>query len=257
MADQRACADYVDALNEPVDNTLAAPARGEVDAHLARCAGCRALLTDLRRIKDHGRIARTSGAAAPRVERGALPSECRGCRIAPAAADRLCAGSPPPPASCSQWAQLLVYSAPFRAKPAYMHGEQLCTACTRDARRSGGRQSRQLRCPGSVESIAVELRLAEEHYTKAIAGLEQIAKSQEHELDPQVVATLRRSLQIIDQAIAESRTALSSAPGESPRSGESVRSAAAESRPAAGRHRPHERDAKRQSGRRGADRPKV
>src|SRR5262249_26316753 len=63
-----------------------------------------------------------------------------------------------------------------------------------------------------VQSIESELRQAEEHYEKAIVGLEQIARTGEGALDPQVAATLRKNLGVIDQAIAESRTALNAQP---------------------------------------------
>ncbi len=55
--------------------------------------------------------------------------------------------------------------------------------------------------------------MAEQHYEKAITGLEQIAKSGEGALDPQVAATLRNNLGVIDQAISDSRVALAQQPG--------------------------------------------
>jgi hypothetical protein len=63
-----------------------------------------------------------------------------------------------------------------------------------------------------VQTVAMELRIAEEHYEKAITGLEQIAKAEQASLDPQVAAVLQKNLGIIDQAIRESRVALQSQP---------------------------------------------
>jgi hypothetical protein len=63
-----------------------------------------------------------------------------------------------------------------------------------------------------VQSVEMELSLAEQHYEKAIAGLEQIAKAGEGVLDPQIAATLQKNLGVIDQAIRDSRTALQSQP---------------------------------------------
>jgi hypothetical protein len=60
------------------------------------------------------------------------------------------------------------------------------------------------------------LRLAEQHYEKAISGLEKIAAAQQRELDPQVAATLQKNLGVIDQAISESRAALRAQPSSIP-----------------------------------------
>jgi hypothetical protein len=69
-----------------------------------------------------------------------------------------------------------------------------------------------------VESVEAEFRLAEQHYQNAIAKLEQAARLDQaasggdNALDPQTAAMLQKSLQVIDQAIAESRAALRSEP---------------------------------------------
>ena len=63
-----------------------------------------------------------------------------------------------------------------------------------------------------VASVEAEFRAAEAHYDKAIQGLEQIAKSEGGEIDPQVAAVLQKNLQVIDQAIGESRAALKMQP---------------------------------------------
>jgi hypothetical protein len=67
----------------------------------------------------------------------------------------------------------------------------------------------------SVESVAAEFEAAEQHYQKAIADLETIARQETGELDPQVAAVLQKNLTVIDQAISESRTALQSQPASS------------------------------------------
>jgi hypothetical protein len=65
-------------------------------------------------------------------------------------------------------------------------------------------------------AIEAELRAAEQHYEKAISGLEQIAKSEQGSLDPQTAATLQKNLAVIDQAISESRAALRAQPASEP-----------------------------------------
>ena len=64
-----------------------------------------------------------------------------------------------------------------------------------------------------VQSIENELQLAADHYENAIAGLEKVASASDVPLDPEVVATLRKNLELIDGAIDESRAALRSQPG--------------------------------------------
>jgi hypothetical protein len=63
-----------------------------------------------------------------------------------------------------------------------------------------------------VRSVETEFKLAEEHYQNAIAGLEQITRTESTALDPQVASVLRKNLDVIDQAIGESRAALQTQP---------------------------------------------
>ena len=73
-----------------------------------------------------------------------------------------------------------------------------------------------------VQSVETEFRLAEQHYQNAIAKLEQAAQldqasaDQSAAIDPQTAAMLQKNLQVIDQAIAESRSALRSEPQSAP-----------------------------------------
>jgi hypothetical protein len=60
------------------------------------------------------------------------------------------------------------------------------------------------------------LRLAEEHYEKAIQGLEQIANAEKSVLDPRTAATLQKNLSVIDAAINQSRAALREQPASEP-----------------------------------------
>jgi hypothetical protein len=71
----------------------------------------------------------------------------------------------------------------------------------------------------AVESVESEFRQAEQHYQNAIAKLEQAARldqaakdGTQASLDPQTAAMLQKNLQVLDQAIAESRSALHAEP---------------------------------------------
>ena len=64
----------------------------------------------------------------------------------------------------------------------------------------------------AAEAIEAELRLAEEHYQKAISGLERIASDENAAFDASTSATLQKNLAVINQAIDESRAAVRSEP---------------------------------------------
>ena len=66
--------------------------------------------------------------------------------------------------------------------------------------------------PELVQDVETELKLAEEHYVKAIAGLEAIARAEGSELDPQTAQVLQSNLTVIDAVIGESREALRTEP---------------------------------------------
>jgi len=68
----------------------------------------------------------------------------------------------------------------------------------------------------SVEVVAEELRLATQHYERAIAELEALAKTGDGALDPALTAVLQQNIQTIDRAIDESRGALASNPESEP-----------------------------------------
>jgi anti-sigma factor RsiW len=60
----------------------------------------------------------------------------------------------------------------------------------------------------SVQDVTDELDQALEHYGRAVAGLETLAREDGASMDPAVSAALQTNLTAIDRAIAESRTAL-------------------------------------------------
>ncbi len=60
--------------------------------------------------------------------------------------------------------------------------------------------------------VAEELKAAESHYEKAIAGLEQIIAQNGEVLPQETAAVLNRNLDLIENAIRESRTAIATEP---------------------------------------------
>src|SRR5690606_29488556 len=63
-----------------------------------------------------------------------------------------------------------------------------------------------------VQSINDDLTAVVEHYESAIGKLEQAVKSDDGSIDPQMAATLQKNLPVLDQAIAETQSALKSEP---------------------------------------------
>jgi len=180
-------------LIEYADGALSGRAHADVDAHIASCRECSAVVDDLRRVQSAVRRLpplEPSHAAWPRIERalrasGASPRRSRWPWLAVAAAVMLAAlGS-------------------LKLVDVWRH------PATPVAETSAGEVP-------TAQSVEAELRQAEQHYQKAIAGLERIANAEKGSLDPQVAATLEKNLAVVDQAISESRAALKTQPTSEP-----------------------------------------
>jgi predicted anti-sigma-YlaC factor YlaD len=195
---------FSDAISALADGTLDPAERPRVEAHVETCAECRALLADLRALRqDAARLAPEPLPASlwPRLaarlrEQGVQGEADRGRRQAPwqgmavAAVLALAIGA----------ALFVAWSERAASRPAATHA---------DASGNGTGDS-------TVLSVEAELRLAAEHYERAIQGLEEIATAADSPLEPQVAETVKRNLQVIDQAIAESRSALKLEPQNQP-----------------------------------------
>jgi anti-sigma-K factor RskA len=208
------------AINEYVEGTLEARDRADVERHLATCVPCRHAVEDLREIlratgtleplepplRVWSRLERAI-ALEPPAARGVQPNRpgegvaehVTGPRFAPLRGVRY-----------ARWAAaaaaIVVASAVgLRFGPSFRDARRVAPAATGTA--SAG---------AAAASVASELRLAETHYEKAIKGLEEIATSEQDSLDPRTAATMRKSLEVIDQAISESRAAVQSEPASQP-----------------------------------------
>jgi anti-sigma factor RsiW len=178
-------------LNEYVDDGLAAAARAEVREHLASCAECQAVVDGLRAVQS---AASRLPLLQPRRE--AWPRIERSLRVA-APARR-----PMPWTWLALAASLLV---------AVVLGFNIASRRSQPA--SGVADTETA---ATAQAIEAELRQAEEHYQKAISGLEQIKNAGKGSLDPQTAATLEKNLSVVDQAISESRAALKLQPTSEP-----------------------------------------
>jgi len=194
------CDECTDRLSDAVDGTLDAATAAAVDAHLRTCAACRATRQDLE----------TIAASARTLERHEVPPDAW-ARIA-ARLERP-ASSPLrawlPGGSDARWrglaaaaAVVLVLAAAGAGwlvargtAPAAPTADVAATTTTDDA----------------IQTVETELSLAQEHYERAIAGLEQITNG-DTTLDPELAAVLQNNLTVIDTAIDESREALNAQP---------------------------------------------
>jgi hypothetical protein len=197
------CKDYSDAIADFVDGALDPARQRDLERHVEGCAACRALVADLKSIQ----------AAAFTLDRLELPPH-----ILPSLHARL--DDEPAPAAR---ARLLTFPGSRGARRALLAAAAVLLVMTAagifSLMRTPAHQREQVATPSTatdpddaVASVQAELQLATEHYEKAIQQLEQIARDENSALDPQVAAVFQRNLQVIDQAIGESRAALRTQP---------------------------------------------
>jgi hypothetical protein len=199
------CEGFQEAIGELVEGTLDPAGRRALERHLEECTDCGGLVADLQSI----RMAATTlvrHEPPPRV--WTAIAEGIGADVAGHRAQgRSLVGH-------SRWR-------PGSMRPAWLAAAAALLVATTAAILS-------LTTPEAVprdddgggadvlRSLQADLQHAEAHYQKAIDGLEAIARTDTGELDPQVAAVLQKNLQVIDQAIGESRAALRVQPASAP-----------------------------------------
>jgi anti-sigma factor RsiW len=179
-----------------IDGELDSVEERAVERHLEGCPACRGLVADLRTLR----------AAAFTLDRREPPADMlrriQSRLTAEPPARRLLAW----PNTRSAWGTWLAAAAALLITTAIGLAPLL---------RSGPAAEPDPVAPDAlalVDSVQADLLAAEQHYDRAIQGLEQIARSDTAELEPQVAAVLQKNLQVVDQAIDESRAALKSQP---------------------------------------------
>jgi hypothetical protein len=217
------CRQYREWIEDLVDGTIVPIRRAELERHLAECGECRALAADLQIIHDTaasldpleppdgvwlqiaGRL-RQQGRVAPPPQAEAKPRARHAALVAIAAALVLLVGG----SIALLWIQYRGPNAPAATPVASAPGP-------------GPEPADNAPAAVNIESVEDEFRLAEKHYQNAIAKLEQAARLDQaakgasaSALDPQTAAMLQKNLQVIDQAIAESRSALKAEPLSAP-----------------------------------------
>lgn len=204
------CQEIQQAVDARLTGTLEREAAGALDAHLATCSDCRARLEDALRLQAELRLIGTEGPAPRTWDRIAL-------RLAAdpefqRAASRALAATPTPRRDW-RWVALAATLLLVVAASLFVLRRSLGPTGTdspaRTARQAGPAQAGP---DDLVSAIEGELDLAAKHYENAIAGLERVASESDTPIDPMVMATVRSNLEIIDQAIDDSRQALRTDP---------------------------------------------
>jgi anti-sigma factor RsiW len=203
---------YLESIHELVDGTIAGIRRAELERHLATCAECRTLLADLQAIRD------TANTLEPLEPRDGVWLQIAG-RLRQEG--RVQAPPVPQPSRTPRFAILAIAASLVLAIGVAIgllvtqYRVPNKPAAAPIVAQAPGNPSQDV----AVESVEAEFRLAEQHYQNAIAKLEQAARldqaasgRDQNTLDPQTAAMLQKNLQVIDQAISESRAALQSEP---------------------------------------------
>jgi hypothetical protein len=209
------------AIHDYVDEALEPGVRADVDRHLEGCAECRRLVADLREIRKAFAGLKDDLREPPvrawgRLERAIRLEHPSRSTQNPQNTQK---------GSALRFPQVLRSTFGWVGAAAILILATVVGLQFRPGRRAapdGTSTSAPVSAGGSVSSgeaaqtVEAELRAAEEHYTKAITGLEQITRTEQGTLDPGTAATLQKNLAVIDQAISESRAALQTQPASEP-----------------------------------------
>jgi anti-sigma factor RsiW len=201
------CNQYRDALHELADGTLGPVRRAELQTHLDQCDDCRALAADLQKIRSAAKSLEPMTPPA-QVWRSIASELQKQGRIAPT-----------PFLRTNRSAMLAIAASLMLVVGGALYmlsrGSSLPTSSSPPATTSAPRPA----APGGnaapadpVQSINEDLTTAGQYYESAIAKLEQAVKTDDPSIDPQVAAVIQKNLPVIDQAIAETQSALKSEP---------------------------------------------
>ena len=198
---------WTDRLSEYLDDALAGEERALIEAHLATCPACPAVLADLRVIRD---AARALPALAPaddlwpgiEAQVAAFARDEKPPRAFPAA-------RAPRRGIALSWLQLaaagfalvlLSGGAAWYAATAGRGGEPVIAA---DGGRDSANASREATAQNATSAGVVDRELDQ---------LERVLAEKRGELDPETVKTIENNLKIIDLATTQARAALASDP---------------------------------------------
>jgi anti-sigma factor RsiW len=205
------CKQYRDVIQELVDGTLGPVRRAELQTHLDQCDDCRALVADLKKIRE----------TAASFEHPAPPD-----RVWMQIAGRLHQEGRVTPVAHAAKARPFVWLALAATLFLAVGASIYVLYPLRNQRVSQG--TAELKTPAAdagsgnasaadtVKSIADDLQVAEQHYQSAIDKLQVVADLNDGTIDRETAAVLTKNLQVINGAISESRAALQTDPQSAP-----------------------------------------
>jgi anti-sigma factor RsiW len=202
------CRDAESLLHDALDAPLPPADGAALAAHLETCAACRDLEADLALLRDATRALDRPIVPAQAWTRLSTQLEREGL-IASASA------AAPARTAWRSYAWLVVAASLLAAVGAALlwRVTDRATPAIPTAAAPQRPAPGNARDPRAVEAIEIELRLAAEHYEKAITALEGVAAEDRSLIDPAVAQVVERNLRLIDTAIADSRTVLQGQPG--------------------------------------------
>lgn len=194
------CQQSSESLNDFVDGLLEPAEHAALAGHLVTCESCRGLVDDLTRLKD---AARSLGPIVPPAH---VWENIQATLLSGPSARRQ---------ARTQWlglAAALVLVTTGAYFFTRLTSPDASPVATNDAAHAGNSNAN---ATATVETVEDELAKAAEHYEKAIAQLEAVAK-QDNALPADTAAKLQVSLSQVDQGIAASRAALATEPQNTP-----------------------------------------
>jgi putative zinc finger protein len=216
----------IETLGDYADGVLGTPERGAAATHLEACPSCR---RELERVREVIAMAAAMPASvAPDADLWpGVRAEIERRRVVPlGAAHGAEAGNAETGERVgSIWSVRFVAGWTRRERVLLAVAAVLLVVATsalaaiaRDRRGNGTQMARGPEAPGAVAGTApvalpVAYRAIEADYQRTIAELRASLDAQRGALSPATIATVDRSLRIIDDAIAEARTALANDPG--------------------------------------------
>jgi anti-sigma factor RsiW len=216
---------WTDRLSDYLDDELAPAERAAVDAHLRECRACSEVLNELKRVVAR---ARTLDARPPQAD------------LWPGVAARIDRTSQPRRFSFTlvQLAAAAVLLIAISGGVVWQLAERSATASRSDqssaastaretsagrleSEASAGRQEREASAE-RLDPMPAAVNFADAQYDAAVSDLEKALRAGRGQLDATTIAIVEHNLQIIDQAIAQAREALSTDPANSYLSGHLV-----------------------------------
>ena len=194
-----ACVEIQPRLSAFIDGALPASERDDVARHLDQCAACRGLARDLERLRS------TANELGPIQPPDHIWLEIAGQVRAVGGPVAQPAPAPARRPALWQWVGLAAMLVIVTMTVYFV------VHAPRGVPEPGNAGQ-----DDAVKAVADELKLAMQHYENAITQLEALTKANDGAIDPAIAATLQKNLAVVDQAIAESRVALTNNPESEP-----------------------------------------